>query len=161
MIGDSRFGLLLSASRFGAIWQNWRLAIRDSTNSAWSTARILALRKRPRRGAAQRPLRDGSGTVRVSAGQGSPARPPSAHGDRPGGTRGRGLAPVRLRPGGGWVGPGPAAFSSSRVRTMKGNGKQVYDGGGRAATRASLVRLIVDGPGRSGSRVAAIARVRG
>ena len=72
MIGDSRFGLLLSASRFGAIRRNWRLAIRargirDSTNSAWSTARILALRKRPRRGAAQRPRRDGRCTVRVSA----------------------------------------------------------------------------------------------
>ena len=38
-IGDSRFGFLLSASRFGAIRRNWRLrrlatrAIRDSTNS--------------------------------------------------------------------------------------------------------------------------------
>ena len=45
--------------------------------------------------------------------------------------------------------------------TMKRNGKQVYDGGGRVATRTSRVQLIVDGPGRSGSRVAAIARVRG
>ena len=66
MIGDSRFGVLLSASRFGAIRRKWRLAIRairDSTNSADGCVsgrrRSVGLRLPPLPGARRRPRASG------------------------------------------------------------------------------------------------------